>query len=98
MMCGIRQFGRAAAIAFVAMAASIANAQVPGAPPPGMPSGGKIGALNCTLSPTIGLVLGSLQRMECRFAPDGPFPPEIYTGTFGTLGFDVGVTIAQQLA
>lgn len=98
IMCGIRQFCRAAAIAFVAMAASMANAQMPGAPPPGMPSGVKVGTLGCTLSPTIGLVLGSLQRMECRFAPDGPFPPENYTGTFGTLGFDVGVTIAQQLA
>jgi hypothetical protein len=36
--------------------------------------------------------------MECRFAPAGPFPPEIYRGTFGTLGIDIGVTLAQGLA
>jgi hypothetical protein len=63
-----------------------------------MPNGVKVGVLTCTLSPTIGLVVGSLQRMNCRFAPDGPFPPEIYTGTFGTLGVDVGITVAQDLA
>lgn len=66
-------------------------------PPPGV-TGVKVGLLSCNLSPTIGLVFGSLQTMECRFAPDGPFPPEIYTGTFGTLGADIGITLAQGLA
>ena len=33
-----------------------------------------------------------------RSEPVGPFPPENYTGTFGTLGFDIGVTLAQGLA
>jgi hypothetical protein len=36
--------------------------------------------------------------MECRYQPVGPYPPEIYTGTFGTLGIDVGITFAQGLA
>ena len=66
-------------------------------PPPGV-NGVNVGMLSCNLSSTIGLVLGSLQRMDCRFAPAGPFPTEVYTGTFGTLGLDVGVTFAQGLA
>lgn len=81
-----------------ALLASPAIAQAPVAPPPVAPPGVKVGTLGCTLSPTIGLVVGSLQRMDCRFTPDGPFPPEVYVGTFGTLGVDVGITIAQGLA
>lgn len=72
-----------------------AQAQVP--TPPGV-TGVNVGLLSCNLSPTIGLIVGSLQTMECRFAPAGPFPPEIYRGTFGTLGLDIGVTLAQGLA
>lgn len=78
----------------LATLASPAIAQAPGVSPPGV----KGGTLGCTLSPTIGLVVGSLQRMDCRFTPDGAFPPETYVGTFGTLGLDVGITIAQGLA
>ncbi len=72
-------------------------AQMPPPPPPGV-NGVNAGLLSCNLSPTIGLVFGSLQTMECRFVPVGPYPPEVYTGTFGTLGIDIGVTIAQGLA
>ncbi|MGE3989833.1 DUF992 domain-containing protein [Pseudorhodoplanes sp.] len=81
--------------AVLALSAPSLHAQVP--PPPGV-TGVNVGLLSCNLSPTIGLVVGSLQTMECRFAPAGPFPPEIYRGTFGTLGLDVGVTLAQGLA
>lgn len=87
------------ASALLSMALSSANAQAPMPPPPAAPLPGvKSGMLTCNLSPTIGLIVGSLQTMSCRFAPDGGFPPEVYTGTFGTLGLDVGVTIAQTLA
>lgn len=71
--------------------ASPASAQ---APPPGL----KVGMLGCTLSPTIGLFVGSLQTIACRFTPDGPYPPEAYAGTFGTLGLDIGVVAAGGLA
>jgi len=74
--------------------ASPASAQTPPTPPPGV----KVGTLGCNLSPTIGLVFGSLQTMHCRFTPTEPsYPPENYTGTFGTLGIDIGVTLAQGL-
>jgi hypothetical protein len=36
--------------------------------------------------------------MDCRFTPSGAYPPETYVGTYGTLGVDVGITIAQGLA
>jgi hypothetical protein len=63
-------------------------------PPPNV----KVGLLSCALSPTIGLVVGSLQTMDCRFTPEGAYPVENYTGTFGTLGIDIGVTLLQGLA
>ncbi len=71
------------------------SAQMP--PPPGI-TGVNTGLLSCNLSPTIGLVFGSLQTMNCMYKPVGPFPPEHYVGTFGTLGVDIGVTLAQGLA
>lgn len=86
--------------AFLAcLTGSVAQAQLPPPPPPppGM-TGVNVGLLSCNLSPTIGLIVGSLQTMECRFQPAGPFPPEVYTGTFGTLGVDIGITLAQGLA
>lgn len=87
----------AATAAIYALLLPSSHAQVVPPPPPGV-TGVNVGLLSCNLSPTIGLILGSLQTMECRFAPAGPFPPEIYRGTFGTLGVDIGVTLAQGLA
>lgn len=86
-----------ALIAFGLSSTSDAQAQMPPPPPPGV-TGVNVGLLSCNLSPTIGLVVGSLQTMTCTYKPVGPYPPEIYTGTFGTLGVDIGVTLAQGLA
>ena len=46
----------------------------------------KVGGLGCTMSPTIGLLVVSEQKLNCKFTPDGPYPPENYTGTMGTVG------------
>jgi hypothetical protein len=51
----------------------------------------KVGTLNCNLAPTIGFIVGSNQRLSCRYTADGPWPPEVYVGNLSTLGFDVGV-------
>lgn len=89
----------AAVTAFSLFLTATAQAQMPPPPPPPGVTGVNVGLLSCNLSPTIGLIVGSLQTMECRFAPvGGAFPSEIYTGTFGTLGPDIGVTLAQGLA
>ena len=65
-----------------------------GQPPPGA----KAGVLACTLSPSIGFIIGSRQTMACRFTPDGPFPPEAYVGTITTIGLDIGFTAGGALA
>ena len=86
---------RAAFTSLVLLAAfaSPAAAQVP-PPPPGL----KVGTLGCTMSPTIGLIFGAIQTISCQFTPDGPYAPEAYVGTFGTLGLDVGIVAAGGLA
>lgn len=79
--------------ALLAALTSPGVAQVP-PPPPGL----KVGTLGCTMSPTIGLIFGAIQTISCRFTPDGPYAPEAYVGTFGTLGIDIGVVAAGGLA
>ncbi len=56
------------------------------------------GTLTCKMAPSIGLILGSRQRMACRFVPNGPFPPEAYVGVMGTIGLDVGITAGGVMA
>lgn len=52
----------------------------------------KVGTLACNLAPTVGFIVGSRQRLSCRYNPDGPFPPEIYVGNLSTVGLDIGVS------
>jgi hypothetical protein len=49
----------------------------------------KVGMLSCRLNPTIGLIVGSRQTMDCQFTPDG-FAAERYSGTMTTIGLDIG--------
>jgi hypothetical protein len=56
------------------------------------------GTLTCQMAPSIGLILGSRQRMACRFVPNGPFPPEAYVGVMGTIGLDIGITAGGVMA
>ncbi len=54
-------------------------------------SGGtKIGLLTCKTSASLGLIIGSHQRIRCSFAPDNG-PAENYEGHIGRLGLDLGV-------
>ena len=73
-----------ALLAFAPMAASVlpAAAQVPGRT--------QVGALACTLAPSIGFIVGGHQAMACRFTPSGPFPPQAYSGMINTVGLDIG--------
>ena len=56
------------------------------------------GVLTCQMAPSIGLIFGSRQKMACRFAPNGPYPPEAYVGVMGTIGLDVGITAGGVMA
>lgn len=73
----------------LAALASSASAQAP----PGV----KVGMLSCTLSPTIGFLIGSIQSISCWFRPDGPYPPEAYAGSIGTVGLDIGIVAGGAL-
>src|SRR5215510_7217523 len=52
----------------------------------------KAGMLTCKLGPSIGLIVGSRQQMQCQFAPDNGGRLEAYSGTITRLGLDVGIT------
>jgi hypothetical protein len=49
------------------------------------------GTLECSLSSSIGLVVGSQKNIACNFKPNGG-PPEAYAGTMTRIGLDVGIT------
>jgi hypothetical protein len=63
-----------------------------------VPSGTKVGALNCYLAPSVGFVVGSHDPMTCRYTPDGPFAPEFYDGVITTIGLDIGFTTGGEMA
>jgi len=62
------------------------------------PQGTAAGMLTCQLAPSIGLIFGSQQRMACRFAPNGSYPPEAYVGVMNTIGLDIGITAGGVMA
>jgi hypothetical protein len=80
-----------ALIALAVACVSPASAQTP-------PPGTNVGALTCRLAPSIGLILGSRQRMTCRFAPNGSYPPEAYVGVMNNIGLDIGITAGGVMA
>src|SRR5687767_6455831 len=56
-----------------------------------------VGTLTCDLGATVGLVVGSRQRMNCLFhKTNGDL--ESYSGTFTRLGLDVGIVGAGRMA
>jgi hypothetical protein len=52
-----------------------------------------VGSLTCRLGPSVGLIIGSRQRMQCRFASASDGRSERYLGTVTRFGLDLGVTI-----
>jgi hypothetical protein len=62
------------------------------------PQGTAAGVLSCKLAPSIGLIIGSQQRMACRFVPNGAYPPEAYLGVMNSIGLDIGITAGGAMA
>jgi hypothetical protein len=58
----------------------------------------KVGALTCRTSASLGLIVGSHQRLSCSFSPDGGGPPERYFGHIKRLGLDLGVRAGGVMA
>src|SRR5215208_5393789 len=80
-----------------AVVATILAAEFTGASGAEAASGVNIGALNCTVSGGIGLLLGSSKGMNCIFHPVTG-PPEDYTGSVTKLGIDIGITGRTYIA
>jgi hypothetical protein len=60
--------------------------------------GTKVGVLTCKTSASLGLLVGSHQKLRCSFKPDGGGPPENYAGHINRLGIDIGVKAGGVMA
>jgi hypothetical protein len=59
----------------------------------------KVGVLHCTVSPSIGFLIGGHQKLRCHFTPQYPGQPAgNYVGAINTVGLDIGVTAGGVLA
>ncbi len=76
------------AAAFVAAAGF---ATVLTAPADAQPGRVQVGTLECSLSSSIGMIIGSQRNVSCYFKSESG-PPETYVGTLTRVGLDIGVT------
>ena len=60
--------------------------------------GTKVGVLTCNTSASLGLIVGSHQKLRCSFKPDNGGPPENYVGHVNRLGLDLGVKAGGVMA
>ena len=52
----------------------------------------QLGTLTCSMSSSIGIVIGSQKNVNCVFRGRSNEPDEGYTGTMTTVGLDIGFT------
>jgi len=52
----------------------------------------KAGLLVCNTAVSIGLIVGSQQKLSCTFTPDNAGVPENYYGTISRIGIDLGIS------
>jgi hypothetical protein len=57
----------------------------------------EVGTLSCRLAPSVGLLVGSRQRMTCVFTLANTGRRETYSGAITRLGLDVGITAGGRL-
>jgi hypothetical protein len=55
------------------------------------------GTLTCQLKPTIGLIIGSRQRMTCVFSIANTTRRENYAGRITRLGLDIGISAGGRM-
>jgi Protein of unknown function (DUF992) len=60
--------------------------------------GTKVGVLTCRTSASLGLIVGSHQKLRCSFKPDAGGPAENYSGHVNRLGLDLGVKAGGVMA
>ena len=52
----------------------------------------QVGTLTCSMSASIGLIVGSQKNVNCVLKGQPGEPEEAYSGTMTTIGIDIGVT------
>jgi len=57
----------------------------------------QVGALTCSLSAGVGLIVGSQRNVSCLFRGRTGEPDEPYTGTMTRVGLDVGATVGSVI-
>lgn len=77
----------AAAAALISIAALPAKAQ---------PARLQIGSLNCSLSSSVGMLVGSQRNVSCILHSDN-MPDEPYQGTLSRIGLDIGATSGGRI-
>lgn len=77
------------AVALLGTCASLAAQQT---------GGTKVGVLTCKTSASLGLLVGSHQKLRCSFKPDSGGVPEIYVGHINRLGIDIGIKAGGVMA
>lgn len=55
------------------------------------------GVLDCDVSAGIGLIIGSRKQVTCSFTPSAGGPREVYVGSIGKFGLDVGATAGGRM-
>lgn len=84
-------------ITFAAAAiAAAALAITPTGPAGAQPARIQVGSLNCSLSSSVGLVVGSQRNVACIFHTDN-VPDETYQGTLSRVGLDIGATTGGKI-
>jgi Protein of unknown function (DUF992) len=78
--------------AFAAMAAMAVALTTVLAPADAQPRRVQLGTLTCSMSSSIGLIVGSQKNVNCIFRGQPGEPEEAYTGTMTTVGLDIGFT------
>jgi Protein of unknown function (DUF992) len=63
-----------------------------GAGPASAASGVKVGALTCSISAGVGLIIASKKSIACTFKPSGGGAVEKYSGSITKVGLDIGIT------
>jgi hypothetical protein len=57
----------------------------------------KVGTLTCDISGGIGLIITSHKDLTCMFTPSQPGPREVYVGSIGKFGLDLGATAGGEM-
>jgi hypothetical protein len=51
----------------------------------------RTGTLTCEGQPDLGLIVGSIEKLTCKYTPTEGAPVTAYAGTIGRIGLDLGI-------